>query len=347
MPPQVASRKSETLLIYLPCYVDYEMALAQAAKIRELENSKSGDINLEIKIMISCNGAELTEKDILRIKKLSDYAVVYPFGISGDVNITQGFIHSISLNADYLWILSSNDKISNDFIESINIGLIEKTEVDILVGCSSGKNGMYKISSVFDSENQKIPFGLISSVIYRTRALANNFDSAVQLNWTGWGQLAAIEASCIALGGINVSLVAENSLYERSSRTLEDPTEERIRIRNSYTHSFFGMPVIISILHAADSEKRKKYLNSWIKTNWYLVNYFLGTNFKLRNSHIQSSRWTAHIASNQLWIRDLAFTSLRNASFGHRVVLKLSKFINLNMVSTYKWAQLIQKRIQK
>jgi hypothetical protein len=341
------NRESETLLVYLPCYVDYEMALAQAIRIRELEKSKFIDMNLKVEIVISCNGADLSLEDISKIRENSDYTNIFPFGISGDINITQGFMHAITLNADYLWILSSNDEISDHFLETIQVGLIQQRDANILVGCTSENYGIREINSVFDPANRDIPFGLISSVIYRTKAMANNFDSAVQLNWTGWGQLAAIEASCIALDGLSVSLVAESALYRRSSRTLEDPFEEKIRIRNSYTHSFFGLPIIISILHAAQPEKKRKYLNGWIWTNWYLVNYFLGTNFRLRNSHIQSSRWNSHLASDQLWVRRIAFEALSNASICHRLVLGISKRINFNALSDFGWAQKLQMKVQK
>ena len=329
-----ANSEDETLLVYLPCYLDFGMAIAQAGKIRNLEKLKSPKIRLKVQIMFSCNGVELTSEDRQQIEKLSDHVNLLAFGISGDINITQGFMHAMRLQADYLWILSSNDTVSDEFIQTIFDGLIQQREANILVGCTSGKLGIRKISSVFDTKNRDVPFGLISSVVYRTKDMEKNFDSAIQMNWTGWGQLAAIESSCIALDGITASLVNESALYVRSTRTLDNIEDEKNRIRNGYAHSFFGMPVVISTLHAANPKKRKKYLNSWIISNWYLVNYFLGTNYKL---------WSSHIASNQIWLRKFAFAAIRNASLSHRTIFTLSRFVNLSAISEYKAAKMIRQ----
>jgi hypothetical protein len=231
----LANRESQlgTLLVYLPCYLDYELSLRQAKKIREIFKESKLRPNFSIKTMISINGLNLTSEQLREVKALTDYQVIFPFGISGDINITQGFMHAIRLKADYLWILSSNDAVASTFVEAFQRHLLEKPEADLLVGCTS-----------FDPENQEIPFGLISAVIYRTARTSNNFDSAVQLNWTGWGQLATIEASCISRNGLTVSVIEEKTLYTRSIRGLDDSKKESERIRNGYAHSFFGMPIL-------------------------------------------------------------------------------------------------------
>ncbi len=330
MEPQAQNLFGETLLIYLPCYVDYQMAITQATRIREIEKLNSPVIDLRIKIMISCNGADLSEVDKKIIEDVCDYQELFPFGISGDINITQGFIQAIRHRADYLWILSSNDKVSDRFIKTIFNKLVKNRDVNLLVGSSHESSSTRKVDSVFDSVNRDLPFGLISSVVYRTKEMDKNFDAAVQLNWTGWGQLAAIESSCIALHGINVAVTPESNLHTRSNRTLEDPYEERMRVRNAYAHSFFGMPIVISILHANAPHNRKKYLNSWIFANWYLVNYFLRTNHKL---------WSGHIASNQSWLRTFAFAAVDDASILHRVLFRIAKITNFDALKHNLLAQ--------
>jgi hypothetical protein len=207
--------------------------------------------------------------------------------------------------------------------------------VHILVGCDVEKNELCYINSVFDPKNKNLPFGLISAVVYRTKEMARNFDTAVQMNWTGWGQLATIEASCISLGRIKVSLVQASKLYIRSTRTLTNPEEERNRVRNGYAHSFFGMPIVINSLYSANSRKRREFLNEWIMGNWYLVNHFRSTNFSL---------WNSHIASNQIWLRDLSFASLRHASIPHRLILTVGKSLKLNVIRDMKWAKLMRRK---
>ena len=327
--------ENETLLVYLPCYIDYRMALDQARRIREVEKAQRV-MPLDIKIMISCNGVEISDSERDEFSEVCNHSSIYSFGISGDINITQGFMHAMRLQADYLWILSSNDAVTNDFMKTINDELISKHDVNILVGCTSANLGLRQVSSVFDSHNQDIPFGLISSVVYRTKHMDRNFDSAVQMNWTGWGQLAAIEASCIALNGLTVSLVPEISLYDRSLRTHKNPVEEEKRVRNGYAHSFFGMPIVINTLHASSPFQRREYLNGWIRSNWYLVNYFLRTDFKL---------WNSHIASNQIWLRDFSFAALRNASLRFRIIFCVSKYLNLYAFKTSEIAKWFRRKL--
>lgn len=327
-----------TLLVYLPCYLDYELSLRQAKRIREIFQESEVQPNFSIKTMISINGLNLTTEQIREIETLTDYQVIFPFGISGDINITQGFMQAIRLKADYLWILSSNDAVASTFLEAFQRNLLEKPEVDLLVGCSSSNLGVRRVASVFDSENREIPFGLISAVIYRTARTSNNFDSAVQLNWTGWGQLATIEASCISRNGLTVSVIEEKTLYTRSMRGLDDPKKESKRIRDGYAHSFFGMPILIYSLFAGDPKRQNRLLNGWVRSNWYLVNYFLNTDFKL---------WNAHLASNQFWLRAYANAAIGNASPRYRILFLASKRMNLARFQNWVVARWLQARLQR
>lgn len=332
-----ANAETEILLVYLPCHTDYRLALDQAGRIREIEKNTSHELNLEILIMISCNGAKLGDEEILEIESTANSSIIFPFGISGDINITQGFMHAMRLKVDYLWILSSNDMVSSTSLHSISRHLVQKKDANILVGSPEDKPEFRRVNSVFDKSSQSLPFGLISSVVYRTKGMANNFDSAVQMNWTGWGQLAAIEASCIALRGINVSIIDELSLHQRSMQTLENLNDEKKRIRKAYAHSFFGMPIVISTLHSGDPKIVRKYLDYWIASNWYLVNYFMRVGLQL--NHL-------HLASNQNWLRQLSFGTLRNASIYYRALLFVSMRINFNSLGKVKIAQFIRRKIK-
>jgi hypothetical protein len=318
------------LLIYLPCYLDFELAVEQATRIQEIVKQQTSPVQFQIRTMISINGVELLDSEKDRIKKVTDYQMFIPFGISGDINITQGFMHAIRLHADFLWILSANDEVESTFISTVQEGLVDAGEVDVLVGCSSEHLGFRKVDSVFDKENRDIPFGLISAVIYRTLKMSRNFDTAVQMNWTGWGQLATIEASCISLQGIRVSLVREEKLYKRSTKGIEDSKLENERIRNGYAHSFFGMPIVINTLHAGNPSKKRSILNAWILSNWYLVNYFIKTDFKV---------WSSHIGSNQIWLRRFAFASIKNASPMHQALFTISRHANFERFRNSKFAQ--------
>lgn len=329
---------SGTLLIYLPCYLDFKLSLNQAKRIRKLFQESKLKSEISIKTLISINGLQLTNEDMEEVTLATDFQVIFPFGISGDINITQGFMHAIRMKAEYLWILSSNDAVSDTFVESFQENLMKHPEVDLLVGSAPSNLGIQRITSVFDPEYRNIPFGLISAVIYRTARTSNNFDTAVQLNWTGWGQLATIEASCMSRNGLIINLIEEQSLYTRSTRGLKDPTKESQRIRNGYAHSFFGMPIVINSLFSGNPTRQKKLLNGWVRSNWHLVNFFLNTEFRL---------WDAHIASNQSWLRTYANAAIRNASFGYRMLFGVSKIINLSRCQGWliaKWGRAYLRR---
>jgi hypothetical protein len=329
---EIQSTTPPILLVYLPCYIDYRLAVEQAKRIRQISKDYKRKHKFQIQTMISINGVNLSNDEINEIKAVTDYQIIYPFGISGDINITQGFMHAIRLQVDYLWVLSSNDAVANSFLSTIEENLIQVPELDLLVGCTLSQLGVRRINSVFDLENRDVPFGLISSVVYRTARTARNFDTAVQLNWTGWGQLATIEASCIAQKGLSVSFVEEDSLYKRSIRGLSDATEESQRIRNGYAHSFFGMPIVICTLHSENSIKQRAILDAWIRSNWHLVNYFLKSDFQL---------WSSHMASNQIWLRRYAFSAVRKASPIYRTLFTLSRFVNIEKYRQIRLAQVL------
>jgi hypothetical protein len=315
--------KIARLLIYIPCYVDYRLAITQAQRATDFYRnhcSSTPDPLFKLEIMISTNGVEFTNEELLRLQAACDHLVVHDFGISGDINITQGFMHAMRLGVDFFWILSSNDEISDSSISLISKELVSDSDVDLLVGANSNLITTREVTSTFLPENADLPFGLISCVVYRTSRMKSNFDTAVQLNWTGWGQLATIESSCISLGGIKVKSVPAILLCRRSERGAKDSYMENERIRNGYAHSFFGMPTIIGILYSRNHQIRKKLLNGWVRKNWHLVNYFSNARFVL---------WEKHFASNQQWLKEYGYFSIKGASIQYRLLFKLSRIVKI------------------
>jgi hypothetical protein len=311
---------TSSLLVYIPCHTDYELALKQASHLRESFKNLHRPLTFNLKIVISTNGVKFTEEQIDQMRLEADLVVDFPFGIAGDINIALGFIKAIELKVDFLWILSANDSVSESALQSIHKFIDLHEDSDILVGASSATIGTRQISSVFESTNIDLPLGLISAVVYRTQRLAQNFDIAIQLNWTSWSQLAVIEAACMTNGGLNVSVVNAEDLYIRSERSFADERLERERVRKGYAFSFFGMPTIINVLHYGNYERRKKYLNGWIQSNWYLANFFT------KGMHPQ---WHGHVASNRFWLKDVFPTAVQHAGFFHRQLFRVGLFFPL------------------
>lgn len=309
-----------TLLVYIPCHVDYQLAVKQAQVIRNSVPSQTKVQNFKIKIAISSNGVRFSDDQLSELKRVADHVVVFPFGIAGDINIALGFIKAIELEADFLWILSANDVMAENALSTIFNELCLQDEVDILVGASEVTRSRRAINSVFDSINSDLPLGLISAVVYRTKNLARNFDIGIQLNWTSWSQLAVIEAGCLTNGGITASIVNSKELYIKSERLLSDEKLERDRVRSAYAFSFMGMPALISILHFNNILKQRIYLNGWIKANWFLANFFN------KGMNVQ---WHNHTASDRSWLKIMLPNTLKHAGFRYRLLFRFGLVVPL------------------
>jgi hypothetical protein len=103
-PPSNATK--QTVLIYIPCHKDYEMAFENARKILT-QHADQLEKKLELRVVISINGVEsFTKPEDLPFVKINHIREV----LGADGNITKGFVFALETRPDYLWILSANEE---------------------------------------------------------------------------------------------------------------------------------------------------------------------------------------------------------------------------------------------
>ena len=314
---------NQKFLIYIPCWKDYELALAQIAKIHrqftpEL-SSKFGN-QFSVVTVLSINGVSLSPEELARISSQVDELIYFDSMLGMDTNMNQGFLKAIANYADYYWLLSANDEIDSHAIENILGNL--PAAFDLLLFARSKSNEVLTVQSVFLKEFSKYPFGLISSVIYPTNVMSKYFPQAMRLNWTGWGQLAVIESACIDRREITVSTIPEELIFTKP--TLDDPTKTRDSIRTTYNHSFFGLPVLINSLHQNDKKFRRKLISQWVRGNWFKLGYFNG----YRNPRI-----FLPTEINQSWIQEISGLIVKGNSPISRILFSIGIRINLDKMS--------------
>jgi hypothetical protein len=258
---------AQKLLIYIPAHFDFESAIAQAQLIlRERER-----VDLDIQVVISINAVDLTNESHLKIKNSCDDFVFLSENLGGDTNINLGYLKALSVQADYLWILSANDLLIPGSIEKISsaVGLSSK---DMLVICSDKLEKTGFINNAFINGAANLPIGLISAVIFHVPRFGESFASALKYAWTGWGQLSVIQNSIFEHETITYDTVDEVLIYNRETQcSYESDLKSN---QSKYRHSFFGYPLVVALLFADREKLRNQIIRNWLKSNWYKIGYF-------------------------------------------------------------------------
>ena len=105
---------NKVVLIYIPCYSDFDLAISQAQKIRNefKENRKHiSSFISKIEIVISVNYFKPSESQLVYASSVSDLIINNSKLFLADVNISNGFMVAYQRSVDFLWILSANDEL--------------------------------------------------------------------------------------------------------------------------------------------------------------------------------------------------------------------------------------------
>ena len=308
------------LLIYIPCWKDFEMARNQAEKIRQqVSRLDLADNSLFSKIYIvaSINYEFFNQDDLKNLEQSCDEVVHFPQGIGADVNISLGFLKAIELRAKRLWILSTNDLLTNTALETLAMQM--QSDSDLIVMNRSGRREPIHIKSTFGRDLKDLPFGLISSVIYTSEAIRKFFPTAPKLNWTGWGQLAVIESAAISMNGLRINNIPQQDIFDTTSDQAKSVEKSSVQIQRDYRHSFFGLPLLINAIYIDLPGKRKQLLNQWNKSSWYKIYFYDSKKNKLENKSDET---------NPMWIQDLCENLLKKNSLSTGCLLMLGKAFN-------------------
>jgi hypothetical protein len=168
---------SKSLLVYIPCHSDLELAINQARSIREqikrLLQSNSYS-RLKVEIVISVNNFFPTDSQINLANTYCDLVLCEPELFLADANIANGYHIANQLKSNYLWILSANDTLIEGSISIIMESLTADT--DLLVTKIPSSKQLNKIYNVIYPAINGYSFGLISGVIYNCDKMRKFFD---------------------------------------------------------------------------------------------------------------------------------------------------------------------------
>jgi hypothetical protein len=263
------SISAKKLVIYIPAYFDYESAVAQSRLIQK-ERPES---NLQIHVVISVNAVSLSATAVQDLIDSCDEFVYFSENLGGDTNINLGFLKALSLESDFLWILSANDLLLPGAIKMLT-EYLENFSEDLAIIFRKHKNQTGSIDNAFLGEGADLPIGLISAVVYRVSNFKDSFANALKFSWTGWGQLSVIQNSLFERGKLSYKILNQDEIYDRKVRISE--SNERMKNQSNYRHSFFGYPLVIALLFGNDVKLRDTIIRGWLRNNWYKIGFFKG-----------------------------------------------------------------------
>ena len=324
-------------LVYIPCHTDFEMAKIQAVNLRNqfrsLDNQQQSYVK-KLSIVISVNGVNLTELQIESLESVCDELIYTPIKIGADLNIAQGFLKAMQEPSEFFWILSTNDQLGTRAVNDIVNTFLANPDCDLIGADENSVSRIMDVNNIIYKPINGIHFGLISAVIYRSKNTIGNFPAALSLNWTGWGQLGVIQTACFTNNNLRVVTIPKDALFSEMAADRSDESDE-LRLNSVYySHSFFGMPLLIASLFADDRKLKRKILKSWLFSNWYKVSLF--------SSRPQSDDQFNRI-NGPYWRQSLAEDLIKSNGTFSRVVYLIGKTIDWESFKDVKIAHMIRK----
>lgn len=331
------SELNRGFLIYIPCHTDFEMAKLQALNLRNqfslLDNQQQKYIK-ELSIVISVNGVKLSQLQIKSLESACNELVYSSVATGPDINIAQGFLKAIQKPSEFFWILSANDKIAPGALDEIVDIFLANPNCDLIGADENNISRKIVINNIISKPIDGIHFGLISAVIYRSRNVANNFPAAMRLNWTGWGQLGVIQTSCFTNKNLSVVTIPKSILFAEMAADRSHSGSDFKQNSIYYSHSFFGMPLLIASLFANDRKSKRKFLRSWLFSNWYKIHLF---------SSLPEGSDQLNRISGPYWRQSIAEDLIKVNGITSRIIYFIGKAIYWESFRNIKIAQAIRK----
>jgi hypothetical protein len=324
------------------------MALSNIRKIRNQAAEISEASNLAqvaIKTAISINGVNLSNNEIVLLRKEVDLLCYFKENIGGDSNITQGFMLALQQRPSYFWNLSANEILTDEAIPKLTQAIIANPEADIIITNSKGREGDFQISNVFLNLPEGLALGLISGVIYNFPNMEFAFPAAAKFSWTGWGQLGVLQVACSKLGSLEVFELPDSNLYQKPFTSIENTgnhlkhLSEFEAVRSNYQHSFFGMPIIVAALFSRNSHIRKKITSDWVKTNWFKINYF--------SKGVQLSRFSSEPHFDTHWIRRLSLPLLFRVNFEISILSFIARYLPIENFRNIRYFKKLLEKVRR
>jgi len=253
---------NKSLLIYIPCHSDLDLAINQAKKIKNEFKKNRKDLNRfisKIDIAISINYFKPSKSQLALAASVSDLIINKSGLFLADANIANGFMVGYQRNVDFLWILSANDELLDSGFTRMVKSL--SNEIDLLVTCLPEVNQVSSVSNVIDPPMNGYSFGLISGVIYNCQTLSKFFNVSEFFIWTGWSQLSVIQNAINQKNGLKIRTVNTFEIYKQRQT-------EANKLANKYGHSFYGY-IILGYVFAKTKKAKKKFIRHYIIQNTF------------------------------------------------------------------------------
>ena len=263
------------LLIYIPCYSDYQLARDTIKNLHEQIKNNIDTNQLSIIFSLSINGVELSEVDISEFKDLVNDFTYYPTSVGGDTNILNGYLKALEIKPDYFLILSANEIITKNYLVYLYKMLTEYSNIDVFIADSAGRNTNLRLKNLFLDLPSESAVGRISAVIYKFSTTHKYFSIAQKFNWTGWGQLAVIQNVLTNKEDCLIHQFSESEIYLPPCVYFNSTYSTRKEfIKLNYHDSFFSHPILAAYFMRNNKKEFKKYYKNFLKLNWHNLNYF-------------------------------------------------------------------------
>lgn len=255
---------SKVVLIYIPCYSDFDLAISQAQKIQNEFKENRKNINSfisKIEIVISVNYFKPSEPQLVLAGSVSDLIIDNSKLFLADANISNGFMVAYQRNVDFLWILSANDKLLDlGFSKMLNA---LNSEIDLLVTSIPEVDQVSLVTNVINPPMNGYSFGLISGVIYNCQTLSEFFNISNFFTWTGWSQLSVIQNAINQKKGLQIQTINTFEVYKQRQTNAS-------KLAYKYGHSFYGY-IILGYIFAKTKKEKNKFVRSYIFRNTFNI----------------------------------------------------------------------------
>jgi hypothetical protein len=309
--------EKKSILIYIPCHSDFDQALSQGTEVRrqiaEIDSNNSNCLFEKFVLVLSINDFEASLEQIQSAKNIFDEVLPYGKNLLADYNLAFGFMTSLRINSDYLWILSTNDILKDKALSLISISFEENSECDLLVFNAIGHSGTHVERNVVNPPKAGYWYGLISGVVYKTHKLAPYFNSSLFLAWTGWSHLAVIQSAMDGEDGIRVMSIPDVKIFDQGKSDAKLDSQK-------YFHSYFG-EIIIRRLFSPNKKAAKLTIKKFVKGNIFLHHLYSKRDDKKQSYPI------AVVGHYGWWNRVIAESIINESSFSSKLIYRISKIV--------------------
>jgi hypothetical protein len=305
------------LLVYIPCWLNYPETLLQIDRLSEqYSHIRDENPDFELEFAVSVNAVSRLKPHIQKKFLEIDPKFTHFQANIADVNINLGFIEALRRSADFFWIISPDDVVSEQAIATIVRHLISSPESNFLVADEENSSikpvHLRNINFEFRMLSEA-SFGMVTGVVYQVSAFQNSMHYGVQASLTGWGQLAVILGGARSKRGINGVIIPSSFLYYRGDP--KNLTSQQIKENiQKYAHSFFGFVVLISLL----SSEPKREIRKWVYANFLKIGSY-------SSLHTNKIYGYAYITD----MKQMAATVIRQCSLITRFIYLLSSNLPL------------------